>query len=105
MKEKIKIGGSWYDIEYHKELRNDKNEKVMGFIYFDKKIIQIVNQFPEQTQLQTKFHESTHGIFNEYDMDGDEHDIVTFSNVFYAFIVDNPRLIKKILKCAEENKC
>ena len=104
MKEKIKIGSSWYDVIYRKVFRNLYDKKLLGYIDSDTKEITICNKYCEQTQLQTKFHESTHGIFSEYNIDGDENEVNMMGNAFYAFIIDNPKFIREILKCAEEIK-
>lgn len=105
MKEKVKICSSYYDVEYKKTLRNKDDKSLLGFIDSDEKMISICNRFPEQTQLQIKFHESTHGIFHEYNIDGDEDEVTMFSTAFYTFIIDNPVLIRKILDHTEEIKC
>lgn len=105
MKERYRIGCSYYDITYHKVLRNLDDKQLLGEIDHDGKVIRICSRYCKQTQLQVKFHESTHGIFHEYGIDGDEDEITVMSSAFWGLIIDNPILIKAILKYAEGIKC
>ena len=98
---KTKIGSSWYDVTYHRTLRNKDDSLLLGHIDSDKKLIRICNRYCKQTQLHTRFHESTHGIFNEYCIDGDENEVTMMGNAFYAFIIDNPVFIREILDFTE----
>ena len=105
MKERYRIGCTYYDVIYYKELRNKDDKLLLGDIDSDTKIIRICNKYCKQTELKTKFHEITHGIFHEYGIDGDEDEVDLMGNAFYALIIDNPEFIKEILKYAEELKC
>ena len=103
-KEILKIGSSYYAVSYQEEFRNDDDTLLLGLILHDSKVVLICNKYCKQTQLHTKFHEATHGIFNEYGIDGDENEIDLMGNAFYAFILDNPKFIKEILDFARKIK-
>lgn len=97
---KLKIGSSWYDIEYVNDLRNEGNKVLFGRIYQASRKIKINKGICSyQSMLQVLHHESTHGIMWEYAIDDVEDLVEPMSNGFYAFLINNPKLIKLILKC------
>ncbi len=99
--DKFRIGNTWYDITYHKVVKSDTNELLFGEIDFVKRTIRICNKVTPQTMLRTKFHEATHGLFEECGVDESEDETRIMSSAFYGFIIDNPEFIKDILKFAE----
>ena len=101
---KLKIGGSWYDVEYVDDLRDEHDRKLGGRILQNIRVIKIDTDASYQTMLQTIYHESVHGIMWEYAINDVEDLVAPISNGFYAFIIDNPELVRGILKCAEEIK-
>lgn len=101
---KIRTGSNFYNVKYGRELRNERDEILRGKIWYGNDVIQINKDFPLSVQLKTLFHESTHGIFEDYAFDGDENEVAMFSKAYFAFIIDNPEFIKLILKYAEKTK-
>jgi len=101
---KLKIGSSWYDVEYVDDLRDEQNRLLFGRIYQGIRLIKISKACSYQTMLQTLQHESTHGVMWEYGIDDAEDLVEPINNGFYAFIIDNPEFIKEILKHAERIK-
>ena len=99
--DKFRIGNTWYDVTYRKVIKSKQGKLLLGDIDFDNGRIRICNKFTRQTMLQTKFHECTHGLFQEYGVDGDEDDVCLMTSAFYGFIIDNSEFIKDILKFAE----
>ena len=103
---KVKIGSSWYDVEYVDDLRDEDNRVLLGRIYRSLRKIRInKGTCSYQSMLQTLHHEGTHGVMWEYAIDDVEDLVEPMSNGFYAFIINNSKLIREILKCAEEIKC
>ena len=106
---KVKIGSSYYDVEYVDDLRDENNRVLFGRIIQALRLIKINKGVCSyQNMLQAIHHEGTHGIMWEYVIENaveDEEDLVEpISNGFYAFIIDNPEFIREILKHAEEIK-
>ncbi|MCK4321968.1 hypothetical protein KAX08_05585 [candidate division WOR-3 bacterium] len=102
---KIKIGSSWYDVEYVDDLRDETNRVLFGRIFQGLRLIKINKSVCSyQSMLQVLHHESTHGIMWEYGIDDVEDLVEPMSNGNYSFIIDNPELVREILRCAEEMK-
>ena len=103
---KIKIGSSWYDVKYVNNLKDGKGKLLFGRIWQDTHIIEIDKKNSYQRTLQALLHESIHGICWEYIIEEDEDSglVEPISNGLYAFIIDNPGLVKEILKHAERIK-
>ena len=100
--EHSRIGSSYYRVIYVDDLRNEKGKRLFGRIWQDKKIIEIDRGCSYETMLQALLHENLHGIFWEHAIDDDEDLVEPTSNGLFAFIMDNPKFIKLILKHAEE---
>lgn len=99
---KLKIGSSWYDIEYVDDLRNENNKVLFGRIYQASRKIKINKGICSyQSMLQVLHHESTHGIMWEYAIDDVEDLVEPMSNGNYSFIIDNSKFVREILRCAE----
>ena len=101
---KIKIGSSWYDVEYVNGLKDEQNRELFGRIFQGLRLIKISKKCSYQTMLQTLQHEGTHGIVWEYGIDDAEELVEPISNGFFAFIIDNPELVREILRHAEKIK-
>ena len=104
---KVKIGSSYYDVEYVDDLRDEMDRILLGRIFRSLCLIKINKGVcGYQSMLQVIHHETTHGIMDEYGIeDVKDLDLVTpISNGNYAFIIDNPEFIREILKHAEEIK-
>ena len=102
---KIKIGSSWYDVEYVDDLKNEDGKVCLGRIFRSLRKIKINKGICSyQSMLQVIHHESTHGVMWEYGIDDVEDLVEPMSNGFYAFLINNPKLIREILRCAEEIK-
>lgn len=101
---KIKIGSSWYDVEYVDDLRDDTNRVLFGRIFQAIRLIKINKVCSYQSMLQVLHHESTHGIMWEYGIDDVEDLVEPMSNGNYGFIIDNPLLVREILRYAGEMK-
>lgn len=100
---KVKIGSSWYDVEYVDDLRDEENRVLLGRIFRSSRLIKInKGACGYQSMLQVIHHEGTHGVMWEYNIDDVEDLVKPMSNGFYAFLIDNPKLIKEILKYAEK---
>jgi len=103
---KVKIGSSYYDVEYVDKLIDEHGKELSGKILFFLHLIKVDKSISHQSMLQVIHHESTHGIMWEYAIEDEKDiDLVTpMSNGFYAFIIDNSEFIREILKHAEEIK-
>ena len=96
---KLKIGSSWYDIEYVDDLRDEENRVLLGRIYRSLRKIRINKSICSyQSMLQTLHHESEHGIMWEYAIDDVEDLVEPMSNGHYAFIINNSEFIREILR-------
>jgi hypothetical protein len=102
---KTRIGSSYYDIKYVKDLKDERGKRLFGRIWQDKKLIEIDRDNCYEMQLQALLHENLHGICWEYAIEDDEDMVEPISNGLFAFIMDNSELIKLILKHAEERRC
>ena len=102
--DKFRIGNTWYDVTYHKVVKSDSNESLAGEIDFVRKTIRICSKDNPQTILITKFHEATHGLFRECNIDEREDETRMMSDAFYGFIIDNPTFIREILKYGRKMK-
>ena len=100
----IKIGSCLYDLHYVKKLKGDSNERLHGLIDCGDLWIKINNKYNVQKQLQTIIHESVHGIVEEIQLQTDEVHVERLSNAIYAFVIDNPILIQKILDYDKEKR-
>ena len=100
---KVKIGSSYYDVDYVDELEVD-GRTLFGRILEVYRQIKVCTNGTEQNQLQTLLHESLHGIMWEYDVKDAEEDVLKLSNGIYALIVDNPKFIQKILDYTKKIK-
>lgn len=85
--DKIRIAGVDYLITYTK---TPELENVLAFIDFNRNIIQVNSNFPEETQQQSLLHEIVHGISYAYGVDLTEEQVSTFSSGLYAVAKDNP---------------
>ena len=97
---KCKIGGTYYDIEYCDDLRDEKNNKLSGRIVEDETLIRIDKDQCYQGQLKTLLHEIMHALTWEYNLmkiKKVEDLIEMLTNSFLALIVDNPKIIHKLL--------
>ena len=102
---KLKIGSSWYGVEYVDDLRDEQNRLLFGQILQERRLIKInKKRSGYQTLLQTLHHESEHGIMWEYGVDDVEDLVESISNGNFAFIIDNPEFIREILRYAERMK-
>ena len=102
---KLKIGSSWYGVEYVDDLRDEQNRFLFGQILQESRLIKINRKRSGyQTMLQTLHHESEHGIMWEYGVDDVEDLVESISNGNFAFIIDNPEFIREILRYAERMK-
>jgi len=103
---KLKIGSSWYDVEYVDELKDEKGRVLFGRIFECIRKIKINKGISSyQTMLQTLYHESRHGMMWEYVVEDIEDLVKQVTNGSYAFIIDNPEFIKEILRNAKGEKC
>lgn len=97
---KLKIGSSWYDVEYVDDLRDEDNRVLLGRIYRSLRKIRINKTCSYQSMLQVIHHEGTHGVMWEYNIEDVEDLVEPMSNGNYAFIINNPEFIRAILRCA-----
>jgi len=95
-----RIGSSYYNVMYVDNLRNEKDKRLFGRIWQDKKLIEIDKGCSYETQLQALLHESLHGICWEQAIDDDEDLVEPMSNGLFAFIMNNSEFIKLISKYA-----
>jgi len=93
----IKIIGTYYDVVYRKNLKDNKNDGLYGHIEFDELIIKVCSRYPALRQLQTILHESIHGICQELDIEMCEHHVEVFSNALFGYLLDNKVFIEMIL--------
>jgi len=100
----LKINSSLIDVEYVKKLVREDGRPLLGRIWYDHGLVRINKKFPSLTQLKTLFHEATHGINDEFTLDLEEGEIDILSKAFYAFIVYNPKFIRKILGFAAKRR-
>jgi len=100
----LKIGSTYYDVEYVDDLRDEKNRILFGRIYESYRLIRINKNCSYQNMLQTLQHEGEHGIMWEYGINDKEKLVTPLSNGHYAFIIDNPEFIRQILKYAGRMK-
>ena len=98
---KVRVGSTFYNVRYSKEVLNEKGKSLLGDIDY-KQRIRISTDCPHQRQLQTLFHESTHGISEEWYLGFDEQEVTIVSNAVYSFIIDNPEYIREILRVNKE---
>lgn len=99
---KVKILGSFYDIEYVDNLRDEVDgHKISGRIIEVDKVIKIEKSLSLQNKLQILLHEDIHGLCWEYIIDDPEKVVGQMTSGIFALIVDNPRFIEKILKFAK----
>ena len=98
---KVKIGSSFYVVEYEKDLIDEEDNKtLLGRMFPDGQLIIINKSLPIFTQYRALHHESTHGISYEYNFNWNENKVNICSKAFLAFIIDNPEFIREILKHA-----
>jgi len=96
---KIKIISSIYDVKYVKKLVGERNNKLLGHIDWDLKLIEINNsKYPIHTQLKTMMHEIVHGINKENNFFMPEKKVELLSNGIFALMLDNKEFIREILK-------
>jgi len=100
---KSKIGSSYYSIEYVDEIIED-GRRLSGNIWEENRKIKVVTWECYQKQLQTLLHENVHGICWEYNIGSANTIVEPLSNGFFAFIIDNPKFIQKILDFAKKIK-
>jgi len=102
---KSKILGSYYDVEYVDNLRDETDgHKISGRIIEVDKLIKIEKSLGLQNKLQTLLHEDIHGLCWEYVIDDPEKVVGQMTSGIFALIVDNPEFIKKILEFASLQK-
>lgn len=103
---KTRVGSSFYDVEYVKKLKGSNDVELSGRIWEQIRLIKIVDTESYQKQLQTLLHENVHAMCWEYAVKvAEEENIVEpLTNAFFAFIMDNPKFIKLILKFASSQK-
>ena len=98
---KCKIGGTYYDIKYCDDLRDEKNLQLDGRAMESKTLIKVDTKRQNyQGQLRTLIHEIVHCLIWEYNLmkiKKDEDLSVMLTTAFLAFIIDNPKIIHKIL--------
>ena len=96
-----RIGSSHYEVKYVDDLKDERGKLLYGRIWQSSKIIKIDKNCCYETQLQALLHENVHGICWEYSIEDDEDMVEPFSNGLYAFIINNPKLIKLIVSQAK----
>ena len=101
---KVKIGSSYYDVEYVDELKDEKGTNLSGRIFEINRLIKICTESTIQHQLQVLLHEDLHGLLWEYGITDMEDVVIPLSNALYALIIDNPKYIQKILDYTKELK-
>ena len=96
---KTRVGSGFFDVEYVDELTGDNGNALSGRIWQSVHLIKILNTESYQNQLQTLLHENLHAMCWEYivRVAEDEEIVEPLSNAFFAFIMDNPKFIQKIL--------
>lgn len=87
MIDKIRIAGIDYAITHTK---TPEIENVLAFIDFNRNIIQVNSNFPQETQQQSLLHEIAHGVSYAYGVNLTEEQVGAFSRGFYAVMKDNP---------------
>lgn len=98
---KIKIGGTYYDLEFVDGLSTpDKVNKVNGKISYQMTKIEIESEISSESILESIIHECMHGLFQhaDYKPDDNEHIIKILSNGFIQLFRDNPKLIEMIME-------
>ena len=103
MTKKVKIGSSYFDIEYCEDLKGETGF-LNGRIIDSQKLIQINAKIDLQSQHQTIIHESTHGICWDRNLDSSEETVEPLGNGIYSFIIDNIKLIEEIIKHTKRMK-
>ena len=93
----IKILSSKYRLFFTRNLK-DKNSKLYGKASLDHAKIKIFDAYPAMRQNQTIVHEVLHAITDEVGIELPEMTIEKMGGGFYAFLIDNKKLIRKILK-------
>ena len=101
---RIKIGSTYYDVKYVDDLRDERGQMLFGRIYESYHLIKVNTNCSYQNMLQTLRHEGEHGIMWEYGVNDKERLVTLLSNGHYAFMIDNPELIREILKHTERMK-
>ena len=101
---KTRVGSGFFDVEYVDELTGDNGNALSGRIWQSVHLIKILNTESYQNQLQTLLHENLHAMCWEYivRVEEDEEIVAPLANAFFAFIMDNPKFIQKILDYTKE---
>jgi hypothetical protein len=103
---KTRVGSGFYDVEYVDELIGDRGDALSGRIWQAQHLIRILNTESYQNQLQTLLHENLHAMCWEYvvKVEEDEEIIAPLANAFFAFVIDNPKFIQRILDYTKKLK-
>ncbi len=96
---KVKVGCLEYKVEYtSKKIYHDDGQK-LGDCHFDNNLIRVWTKQGKFNQYLTLFHEITHAILSERDLDkiNTEEVVEPLSKGIMAFIIDNKELIMEVL--------
>ena len=93
--ERIKVGETWYTIQYHGELYDEKNQKLYGNCDFTSATIKIVPN--PKCWKNTLRHELTHAVSYFMNAGLKERQIDQMTNGLGMLFIDNPALKDVIL--------
>ena len=100
----IKIGGIKYKVSFVDDLRDETGKRVNGTLVIDMCTIDVATDVSEQKKHMIILHEVVHALNAYFDVDCGEHIVVKMGYGLYSFIVDNPELVKEIIKTNEKSK-
>jgi hypothetical protein len=94
---KLKVCSSIYEIEYKKEVKDERNSDLFGKIDYGELKIIVDKNYPILRQTQSVLHEGMHAIDHEYQFGFEEKTTERLSNAIYAFLIDNKKFINEII--------
>jgi len=93
--ERVRIGYREYDVNCRPGPVVVDNSVCYGSIEYEKGVININGNYPEDQKECTFLHECLHGIETDRDLNLSEKVVETLAKGLYCFIRDNPEMFEK----------